>query len=328
MRISVIIPVHNDADNLAFCLKAIANSTPTPDEIIVVNDASSDRTADVIRENEVHSAALMPPAHGPAFARNYGVTLATGDLLVFLDADTSPYPDTFAKIIDEFLNNPDISALFGSYDDKPSQNGLISQFKNLQHHFVHQNGKKEASTFWAGCGAIRTDVFRSMGGFNESYSRPSIEDIELGYRLRRSGHKIRLCPGIQVTHHKKWTFRSWLHSDIICRAIPWTRLISGTRQMPGDLNVSVNQRVSAMLAWTEIIILGSGLYRPWIWYGLILAVPLRIEINKDFYLFFKKKKGITFSLFAYYLHGLYLLYSSLVFALFGGFNSIFHKNPK
>ncbi len=87
------------------------------------------------------------------------------------------------QVLDE---NQDVSAVFGSYDDEPAERNFLSQYKNLLHHFVHQEGATDAGTFWAGCGAIRKDMFASVNGFNsEKYPYPSIEDIELGIRLKR-----------------------------------------------------------------------------------------------------------------------------------------------
>ncbi len=56
---------------------------------------------------------------------------------------------------------PDLAAVFGSYDDEPAAPNFLSQYKNLFHHFVHQQGSAEASTFWSGCGAILWPTFRT-----------------------------------------------------------------------------------------------------------------------------------------------------------------------
>ena len=75
------------------------------------------------------------------------------------------------------------------------------------HHFYHQQAKKEATTFWSGCGAVRKDAFLAEDGFDiEQFKHPSIEDIELGYRLRAAGGKIHLLTDMQCTHLKEWRF--------------------------------------------------------------------------------------------------------------------------
>src|SRR5690606_7770040 len=130
---------------------------------------------------------------GPAAARSLGAEIANGEVLFFLDADvcihpgTAENPGTVARIAAVFEGRPDVDAVFGSYDTRPAAPNFVSQWKNLSHHFVHQHGHPDAQTFWAGCGAIRKPVFQAVGGFDQSYRGATIEDIELGYRLRQSG---------------------------------------------------------------------------------------------------------------------------------------------
>ena len=123
-------------------------------------------------------------------------------MLVFIDADV--LADTLQRIRTSFKDDPALDALFGSYDAAPAAPGLVSQYKNLRQHYVHQHGQTESQTFWSGCGAVRSSVFRALGGFDERYTRPSIQDIDLGYRLKAAGCRIALEPGIQVRHLKKW----------------------------------------------------------------------------------------------------------------------------
>ena len=110
-----------------------------------------------------------------------------------------------------FEADPGLSALFGSYDDTPAAPGIVSQYRNLLHHFVHQQGDfhqgiRPVHTFWTGCGTIRRDVFLAFGGFDPRlYPRPAIEDIELGYRLTRAGHRIVLARDVLATHMKRWS---------------------------------------------------------------------------------------------------------------------------
>jgi hypothetical protein len=136
------------------------------------------------------------------------------------------------------------------------------------HCFVHQNGKRKASTFWSGCGAIRRTVFLEHGGFCESYQRPAIEDIELGYRLTRAGHKVILDKSLMVTHLKRWTFWNLLKTDIVDRGIPWTELILRDRFLPNDLNVQIGQRLSVALAF---LIVGMASLLAIYWHGYFLT---------------------------------------------------------
>jgi hypothetical protein len=119
---------------------------------------------------------------------------------------------------------------------------------------VHHRAHSSASTFWSGCGAILRSVFEEYSGFDVSYDRPSIEDIELGYRLSQDKKKLVLDPTIQVKHLKRWSFFSLVKTDILDRGIPWTELILNDRFLPNDLNVQLSQRVSIALVYILIAI--------------------------------------------------------------------------
>jgi GT2 family glycosyltransferase len=322
VKLSVVIPVHNGGDSLPRCLAALAASSRLSDEIIVVDDASTDASAAVAESFGAQVISLPNGPRGPAAARNRGVALARGDVVIFVDADVAVHSDTLACIERYLAEQPEFAALFGSYDADPPARGLVTRYKNLLHHYVHQHGRREASTFWAGCGAIRRDVFVALGGFDESYRRPSIEDIELGSRLCEASQRIRLCPDAQVTHLKQWTFGSLLRSDILERAVPWTRLILRRRHLPADLNLDATNRLSALLAWVALISLTLGFWSPRLWAGGLLAVALLGTLNADLYRFFARQGGISFALGAAGLHGLYLLYSSLTFALVAGWTHL------
>lgn len=313
--LSVIIPVYNGGEDFLTCLSAMHASSRPADEIIVVDDSSTDASAAAACKQGAMVVSLAGAPHGPAYARNQGVEQSRGDLLVFIDADVAIHPDTLDRIQATFDQNPQISALFGSYDNHPQKPGLVSRYKNLQHHYVHQNGQREASTFWAGCGAVRRDAFLKLGGFSQAYPRPSIEDIEFGLRLRGSGHQIYLCPEVQVTHLKRWTLLSLLRSDIRDRAIPWTRLILSSSHLPADLNLDQKSRLSAVAAWGSLVsLIASVFYWPAL-SGVIIAVAAQVILNLGFYRMFFHHEGIFATAGAFLLHSLYFLYSSAIFAI-------------
>ena len=194
----------------------------------------------------------------------------------------------------------------------PPLPGVVSRYRNLLHHFVHQNGNSEASTFWAGCGAIRRSVFEEIGGFDEKrFSRPSIEDIELGYRLRNAGYRIMLDKGLQGTHLKHWSFCSMVRTDIVYRAIPWSRLIVETKEAPNDLNLKRGQRASFILAALACAFLALAVIRlEWLAVSIVAFVGV-IALNRKLYMFFFRQHGFFFSAACILLHLLYYLYSGL-----------------
>jgi GT2 family glycosyltransferase len=224
--------------------------------------------------------------------------------------------DTLARAAAVLSAHPEVDALIGSYDDTPAAPNFVSQYKNLLHHYIHQTGRRDATTFWTGCGAVKRSVFVQLGGFDAGrYPRPSIEDIELGYRLLASGGSIRLEKEVQVTHLKRWTLRSLLLSDIRDRALPWSQLLLDTAQGSADLNLQWRYRLSALL-----IVTLPALFVLRRWRALLLLAPGLLLLNAGFYRFLLARRGLWFTLRAVGLHWLYYGYSTAALAWVVGRN--------
>ena len=312
--ISVIIPVYNGAAYLNSCLKAVAASDYRSCECIVVDDGSTDGSRTIAAQFSMYVRVvnLTEGPRGPAYARNRGAEAARGAILFFVDADIMLSSGALRRVANLFQERTDVAAVFGSYDAKPKAKGVISQYRNLLHHFVHQNGNREASTFWAGCGAIRRSVFEKIGGFdNKRFSHPSIEDIELGYRLRQSGYRILLDKGLQGTHLKSWNLYTLIRTDISCRAVPWTRLILETKRLPNDLNLKSGQRVSFVFVALACVFLTLALVRSEFLAGSVAALLGVVAINRNLYGFFLRQHGTLFAAASLSLHLLYYVYSGL-----------------
>jgi glycosyltransferase involved in cell wall biosynthesis len=313
IRVSVIVPVYNGQDHLSTCLAAVRKSD-TPDfELIAIDDDSTDGSAEIARKY-ADTVVRARARGGPAKARNLGAKISRGDILFFLDADVRLYPDSISKAVAELDRHPEISAVFGSYDDAPPEKNFISSYKNLFHHYIHQNARVKAQTFWAGCGAVRRDVFLAAGGFPEKYLAPSIEDVEFGYSLTESGMNIRLMKTLQVTHLKRWSLAGLVKTDIINRAIPWTKL-AVKKGLPKDLNFKVSDRISGVICFLLLpLSILIGRYLLLIPLGLLLLI-----LNRKLYAFFLRKRGMGFAFLAVLFHWFYLFYSSAVFPLAGAF---------
>jgi glycosyltransferase involved in cell wall biosynthesis len=313
--VSVVIPVYNGIALLRRCLAAARASDYPTFELIVVDDSSIEPVGPVAEEFGARLIRLEGGPYGPALARNMGAWAATGEILFFTDADCEVHPDTLRRVV-AMLADPRVDAVIGSYDDDPAEPAFLSQYKNLFHHWVHQQASADASSFWTGCGGIRREVFLALGGFDASrYRRPSIEDIELGVRLRANGRHIRLDPEIQVRHLKRWTFAGLIRTEIFDRGAPWTALILRTREVPADLNLRPAERVSALCAVSGIVGLAlAPLGWPFALVGTALLATTLV-LSRHFYRFFARRRGIGFALRVVPLHLLYYLYSATSVAI-------------
>lgn len=323
--ISVIIPVHNGGKHLSHCLDALISSSYSEYETIVVDDCSTDDSVE-IGQRKGAKVYRLPHNSGPAAARNYGARMAEGDILVFVDSDVIVQHKTIERVADDFRKNPNVVAVFGSYDESPAADDFLSQFRNLLHHFIHQNSEENAKTFWAGFGAIYRKVFLQLNGFDEKrYKNPSIEDIELGLRICNEGHRILLDKDLQVKHLKRWSWSGWLKTDILNRALPWSKLIIEKGILSSDLNLKFNYRISSFLAGLVILILiltildavnviAVGLSKYFIAIAVLLIIAI-IILNLDLYNFFFHKKGLKFMFLSIPLHFFYYLYSGITFVI-------------
>lgn len=271
-------------------------------ELIVVDDGSTDgATAAVAHDHGAHVVRIDDGPKGPAFARNCGVEHARCGIAVFVDADVVVDPKTLSQFLDAFTLAPDVDAIFGSYDSSPGDSGFVSQYRNLLHHWVHHREAGNATTFWAGCGAVRTHAFLAVGGFDaHRFRRPQIEDIDLGYRLSDHGFQIVLEPRIQGTHLKRWTLRTMLRADLFDRAIPWMQLLRtrGNLRMDGPLNLRVFEKVLTALTSLGIVLLMAAIWvhRPALLVTGIACLLAVVFANAPLFRWFARVRGPLFAL--------------------------------
>ncbi|MFN0178743.1 MAG: glycosyltransferase [Gemmatimonadales bacterium] len=313
--LSVIVPVYNGRDVFSQCLTALAASDLPREfwELVVVDDASRDDSVERAVPFADTIARLGPRPAGPSYARNRGAEVARGEVLVFIDADVCVHPDTLRRFAWAFAEDPTLAAVFGSYDDRPAAEGFVSQYRNLLHHYVHQQNAGPAETFWAGCGAVRREAFAEVGMYDEwRFSRPQVEDIELGHRLRDQGYRIELKPEIQGTHLKRWTFRGMITADMKDRGVPWSRILLERDQNSGGnqaLNLKLKEKVFTVLAWAGLLpLIPALIWRDLRWLLVSVALALVVLVgNVPLYRFFRRTRGLLFTLGVLPLHLLYYI---------------------
>lgn len=319
LSISVIVPAYNAAHYLELSLPPLIamRDCGEIDEVIVVDDCST-QASNVETARRFGVAVMSTPANGgPGVARNLAATKATGDILWFVDADVVAHSTGPGKIREAFANAA-LTAVFGSYDNRPPARNFASQYKNLVHRYYHQLGSENASTFWAGCGAVRRAAFLAVGGFDAStYRKPTIEDIELGRRMIAAGGKVRLVHDLLGTHLKKWSLAEVARTDIFQRALPWSRLLLSSGKSDNDLNLSSAEKVRAVIALMWIASLAAlplALLAPALAFAPAVMTVIGIAANWRLIRYFANVRGLGFAVAAVLYHQIYYFYSCAVYA--------------
>ena len=245
----------------------------------------------------------------------WGRNTPRAEVLFFLDADVVAPADAVAQVKRVFADHADLDAVIGSYDTQPAATNFTSQYKNLFNHYVHQHAREEGFTFWGACGAIRKETFDRLDGFDESFARPCVEDIELGYRLRAAGGEVRVVKQLQVKHLKRWSMLGWLRSDLLDRAVPWTQLIHRSGGFDDDLNIDRSSRLKvAMVGLTCLFAIGS-FWQPWLLVTCVALLLIMIAFDLPLLRFFAQQRGVLFAMQTIPWQWLYYFNSGLGFAL-------------
>jgi GT2 family glycosyltransferase len=280
--LAVVVPATDSPAGLERCLAALDAGEYRPDELVVQRE---------------------PAGAGPAAARNLGVAATKADIVVFVDSDVEVHADALSRIRERFVADSDLAAVFGAYDDDPEDPRLTSRYRNLLHHHVHVSTEGEAETFWAGLGAVRREAFEAVGGFDaDQFPEPSVEDIELGMRLRRYRAKIALDPQIRGRHLKAWTPVSMVRTDFSRRGVPWARLL--LREGSGSTALNLGWRRRASAASSVALLVSLLARRPRLAATALIA---NLLLDRDLYALLARRGGPRLLLAGIGLHQLHQL---------------------
>ncbi len=281
LTLSVVVPATDRPPTLPACLAAIERAAGDR-EVLVVDG---------------------PPGLSASAARNAGAQRATGDVLVFVDSDVEIHPDALDRVKAAFAAHPELTAVFGSYDDAPPAGGTVAAFRNLLHHHVHQRAGGPAETFWSGLGALRRDAFLAAGGFDaDRFPHPSVEDIDLGVRLVANGAHILLDPTIQGTHLKAWTLRSMVSTDFARRGVPWVALQLRSGRGSTALNLGWRHRLSAAACMVATLAVLARRPR-----AAAASLLVLLGLNRDFYALLARRRGLGEATLGVGLHAVHHL---------------------
>jgi len=289
-RASVIIPAYTAADTLGECLASLKAQRLPPGidlEIIVVDDSSPDATAEVARlagvrcvQTDKPLSAVEPewliwrpagavPAGGPGAARNHGVKVSSGDLILFTDADCVPTEGWAASLLAAF-SDPQVAGVKGTYLTR--QQSLVARFVQLEYSDKnHRMAAREWIDFIDAYSAgYRRDVFLENGGFESALMGD--EDQEFSFRLAQKGYKLKLVPTAAVYHRHLTSVRRYLKRKFTIAYWKTQLLRWHPDKALGDSHTPLSQRLQILLLAPALLSLLAGLaWRPALWIAAALG---------------------------------------------------------
>jgi len=200
MKFTVIIPAYNAASTLQNLLDSLYEQEHRGFEVVVVDDCSKDDTPRILKKSPVRTL-LLDKNQGPAFCRNAGASMASGEILVFTDSDCRAAKDWLGKMSVHFSDDKidavmgrlviDASTFLGdSISSLGFPAGGSAGFDRIWR--VSPDGYTHSLST---CNfAIKKSVFDRVGGFDTSFPYPGGEDSLLAYHLVREGYRIKYCP--------------------------------------------------------------------------------------------------------------------------------------
>ncbi len=211
LAISVIIPVYNGEKTVRTTIECLLRQSLRPKEIIIVDDGSTDGTAEVIAKLQAQVIFLRKENGGPASARNRGVEAATSELVAFTDSDCLPDCDWLLRLAEGF-DDPRVGGIGGivrSVDHESAMGQYVDEIRLLD-PLPDESGEIPYLITANAC--FRRSAILEAGLFNERFRKPGGEEPELCLRIRKLGYRFRMADRAVVLHHHRQTAGSLLRT--------------------------------------------------------------------------------------------------------------------
>ena len=197
MKISVVVPVLNEAQSIRTLLDGLLNQTRPPDEILIVDGGSTDATPRIVEEYKAQTARvrLIREANAlPGRGRNVGAANATHEWLAFIDAGVRPHTDWLAGIAGRAESDPTVDVVYGAWE--PVTDSFFKECSAIAYAYVPENGVDEQSRAILSS-LMRRSVWQKAGGFSEHLR--SAEDLLFMSKIDECGFKTAYAPNAVVS---------------------------------------------------------------------------------------------------------------------------------
>jgi glycosyltransferase involved in cell wall biosynthesis len=215
LKVTVAIPCYNGEEYINQVIESILNQTRSSDEILVIDDGSTDKSANLVERYAKRHERVKLISHyenkGIAFARNTALQHAENDVIVYIDVDVQADPQFIASILNEYTDEK-VAGVGGQGIESNIRN-VYDRWRKL--HASQGSGsqiKRNTGMLWGLCSSYRRKVLAEIGGFDTFY-RTNAEDVDIGIRIRGAGYRLVYSPDAIVYHQRSDGFRS-LHNMI------------------------------------------------------------------------------------------------------------------
>ena len=319
---SIIIPYHNSMDTTGRLLGSIQKSKQAPSyEVIIVDDGSTEPVIPAqagiqSKQRWIPGQARndkilrLPRNMGPAVARNRGVNVARGKFIVFADSDVEFFPDTLANLAKIYKEDPDVVAVTGVWVKEQRSKAFFPNYKALRDWSYWINERDKSGYYFlfsTRIASIKKTVFTRLGGFDESYPAPLVEDIELTYRIARR-YAIIFAPHVRVRHE----FESFwpVAKKYFLRAYYWTRLYARRKKFD-PVATTLQEALTTISGVAVVFFLLMSLMSPIGRMGLMTSLLFHLFLTHKFLAFMVAEKGIVFAIKGFFMG---LVLSCFIFA--------------
>lgn len=214
MRVAVTVGAYNEEKNIAYLIESLLKQTRLPDEIVICDDGSTDKTAKITKSFAVKYPQIKyiyQKNAGPAKARNNAWKSAAADVCVFTDGDCVPEPNWIEELLKP-LSEEKIGATAGGYKTL-NNHSLLAQFIGYEIKWRYRNVKGEIDACGTYSLAVRKNILEEIGGLNEKYSKASGEDWDMTYKISKK-YKLIFVPTAIVGHYHPEKFWWYMKNQI------------------------------------------------------------------------------------------------------------------
>ncbi|OGK26381.1 hypothetical protein A3C28_00070 [Candidatus Roizmanbacteria bacterium RIFCSPHIGHO2_02_FULL_39_9] len=298
--LSIVIPTHNSQNTITNLLISIHTSEFRhfgDIEVLVVDDYSMDKTRGIVRKlvEKLKYKLIFLPLNknlGPAKARNYGVKKASGKYVLFLDSDVVLAKSTL-RYAYQFAKEGKVKAFTGIWHFEQKTNKFFPNFKAMRdwvYWFIEREKYARYYLFSTRIAGIDRKLFLKIGGFDEKFAQPTVEDIDLTYRIEKYA-KIRFSPELMINHEFEdfWT----IAIKYFKRSRDWI-LLYQKRLKFDPVATSKKEAFKCILSAFLVAFFIIGFFH-WIFFYLaLLAFIQLLNLEWYFWTFVLKQKGKLF----------------------------------